>query len=236
MAATSSSHLPETLPRRAFFRYAGATALVLTACDTADDPAVSSIPNGNSTTTDGAISLGAGDVGLLNYAYVFKQLEADFYARAVATTGILSADEGLIFQQIATHEAIHRDFFKISLTRAASSQVLRTLTPQFAADAFATRASLLATAQKLEDLGVAAYNGAGPLFATANYLGVIGQLVSVEARHAAYIRSLVEPGSFAADGLIDANGLDHALTPTAALAIAQDFIMERLDGSLVGIH
>ena len=93
---------------------------------------------------------------------------------------------------------------------------------------------MLGAAKTFEDLGVAAYNGAGVLLKTPAYLVVAGQIVSVEARHAAYVRDLLAPGSFAADDQVDANGLDKQMTPTDVIAAAQGFINQKLDASSVG--
>ena len=41
-----------------------------------------------------------------------------------------------------------------------------------------------------EDLGVSAYNGAGKLIENADYLLLVGKIVSVEARHASMVRRL----------------------------------------------
>jgi hypothetical protein len=231
-------HVP--IKRRSFFMYAGATAgataLLLSSCDDDDDDTKPSLPTGNSMTTDGAISLGSGDVGVLNYAYALEQLEAHFYAQAAANaSGALSGAELDYFRQVAAHEAIHRDFFKKAITGAASAQLLRNLTPKYPTGTFDSRTSVLGTAKAFEDLGVAAYNGAGKLIQNADYLLIAGKIVSVEARHAAYIRDLIDPGSFAADDQVDpTTGLDKALTPTQVLTTAQTFITEKIDGSKVG--
>ncbi|OGX86571.1 Tat (twin-arginine translocation) pathway signal sequence containing protein [Hymenobacter lapidarius] len=231
------------IKRRSFFMYAGATAgasaLVLAGCSDDSDDNKPNLPKGNSTTANGAISLGSGDVGVLNFAYALEQLEADFYAKVAALPNgatILGATAFTFFQQIAKHEAIHRDFFKAAITRDAAGQTLRGLTPKYPAATFTDRANILATAKTFEDLGVSAYNGAGKLIKTPAYLVLAGQIVSVEARHAAYIRDLVTPGSFAADDVVNAVGLDVARTPAEVLAAAQDFITEKLDGSSVGVN
>lgn len=238
-AATEGLAQPLYTPikRRSFFLYAGATAgataLVLAGCSK-DDNNTPSLPAGNSTTSTGAINLGAGDVGVLNYAYALEQLEADFYSK-VATANVLTGTELAYFQEVAKHEAIHRDFFKAALTRDASGQVLRNLTPNYPAGTFATRTSILTTAKTFEDLGVAAYNGAGKLIKKADYLVIAGQIVSVEARHAAYVRELLTPGSFAADDQVDkVTGLDKAMAPADVLMAAASFITEKLDGSNIG--
>ncbi|WP_375415853.1 ferritin-like domain-containing protein [uncultured Hymenobacter sp.] len=230
------------IKRRSFFMYAGATAgataLLLSGCDD-DDDNNPSLPAGNSTTANGSISLGSGDVGVLNYAYALEQLEADFYDRVAKLTNgaaLIGTNEFAYFQQVAKHEAIHRDFFKAAITRDAAGQVLRDLTPNYPAGTFDSRTSILATAKAFEDLGVAAYNGAGKLLKTPAYLVIAGQIVSVEARHAAYIRDLIAPGSFAADDQVNALGLDMAMTPAQVLTVAQTFVTEKLDGSTIGVN
>lgn len=77
-----------------------------------------------------------------------------------------------------------------------------------------------------EDLGVAAYNGAGKLLESGDYLLQAGRIVSVEARHAAAIRDLLQPGSvaFAGPDVVDKNGLDGAMEPAKVLAAADPFI------------
>jgi rubrerythrin len=239
---TFAQPLYAPIKRRSFFMYAGATAgasaLVLAGCSKDSDPVKPTLPTGNSTTADGSISLGSGDVGVLNYAYALEQLEADFYSKVVAQSqGVLSATEYSYFQQVAKHEAIHRDFFKAALTRDAPGQVLRGLTPVYPAGTFTDKATLLATAKAFEDLGVAAYNGAGKLIKNAAYLVLAGQIVSVEARHAAYVRDLITAGSFAADDQVAvATGLDMAMQPGEVLKTAQKFITEKLNGDSVGVN
>lgn len=229
------------IKRRSFFMYAGATAgataLVLSGCSDDDDNMNPSKPAGNSMVGD-AISLGSGDVGVLNYAYALEQLEAAFYDRVakLSNGATLLGNDFTFFQQIAKHEAIHRDFFKAAIDRDAKGQTLRGLTPKFDNSIFASKDNILRTAKTFEDLGVAAYNGAGKLLKNAAYLVIAGQIVSVEARHAAYIRDLIEPGSFADDMQVNSLGLDKALTPAEVLTAAQGFITEKLDGSSVGVN
>jgi hypothetical protein len=214
---------------------AGATALVLAGCSK-DEETV--------TPASTAISLGTGDVGVLNFAFALEQLEAAFYAKVKASTVVgFSAAETAYFNQVATHEAIHRDFLRAAINRDASDKIITDLTPNFDTIDFTKRAKaagdaklgVLDAAKTFEDLGVAAYNGAGRLLKSAAYLVIAGQIVSVEARHAAFVRDLLVPGSFAADDQIDpATGLDKALTPTEVIALAQPFVMQTLDASTVG--
>ena len=228
------------IKRRSFFMYAGATAgataLVLAGCSKDDN-----------TPTNPGISLGSGDVGVLNYAYALEQLEAAFYAQVKASTVVgFSAAEKAYFDEVAAHEAIHRNFFKAAITRDAGvSKLLQDLTPNFSGIDFTkrvkaasdTKLGVLDAAKAFEDLGVAAYNGAGKLLKTAAYLIIAGQIVSVEARHAAYVRDLLDTTgkSFAGDDQVDpVTGLDKAMSPVDVIAAAQGFIMEKLDASSVG--
>ncbi|KAA9338542.1 ferritin-like domain-containing protein [Hymenobacter busanensis] len=220
--------LQKPIQRRSFLLYTGATVaatgLLLAGCDDDDD-------NGTTTT----VNLGSGDVGVLNYAYALEQLEAAFYAQVVATpySGI-TADERTGLTAIAKHEAIHRDFFKAAITSVAASQIIPGLTPDFSKVNFADRNSVLTTAKTFEDLGVAAYNGAGALIKDNTYLLLAGKIVSVEARHAGYIRDLLSNGDFAGSDVVNASGLDRALSVADVLAAAQPFIKEKISGDNVG--
>ncbi len=170
--------------------------------------------------------LGKGDVGVLNYAYALEQLEADFYTKVVNNfySGISTAEKE-IFTDLYHHEVIHRDFFKAAIS-GATSNVLPTLEFQYPNVNFNDRNSVLATAKALEDTGVAAYNGAGKYITNADYLVIAGKIVSVEARHAAAIRDLINPGTaaFSGDDIIDSNGLDLAKEPKDIVTAAGGFI------------
>jgi len=169
--------------------------------------------------------LGKGDVGVLNYAYALEQLEADFYTKVVNSfySGISEAEKQ-IFTDLYHHEVVHRDFFKAAIG-GATSNVLPTLEFQYPGVNFSSRSSVLATAKALEDTGVAAYNGAGKYITNTAYLVIAGKIVSVEARHAAAIRDLINPGTkaFADDDVINTNGLDLAKEPKEVVAAAGGF-------------
>lgn len=180
----------------------------------------------NPTENDAIFDLGKGDVGILNYAYALEQLEADFYTKVVNNfySGI-SSKEKQLFTDLYHHEVIHRDFFKAAIG-AATTNLLPTLEFQYPNVDFNNRNSVLATAKALEDTGVAAYNGAGKYISNPDYLVIAGKIVSVEARHAAAIRDLINPGSsdFSGDDVIDANGLDLAKEPKEIVMAAGGFI------------
>lgn len=210
--------------RRRFLQYSGAAlatgALLMAGCKDDDD------------SSDG-VDLGSGDVGILNYAYALEQLEAAFYAKVILGSYYLgaNADEKQILADIEKHERANAEFFKAAIATVATP--IPALEVDFSSVNFSDRTSVLSTAKTFEDLGVAAYNGAGKLLVSANYLLVAGKIVSVEARHAAAIRSILDsdPKSFAGDDVIDANGLDRAMTPSQVLAAASPFIITEINAS-----
>ena len=158
------------------------------------------------------------DIGILNYAYALEQLEAAFYIAVVngfANNGISDTTERAILTDIRNHEAIHRDF----LAAALGTAKIRNLAVDFG-NALNTRTSVLETARTFEDLGVTAYNGAGKYLRDARNLLVAGKIVSVEARHAAVIRDILQPNT----GAFAPAAFDGAAEPNTVLAAANPFI------------
>ncbi len=211
------------LSRRRFLSYVGASAAVL-----ATASSISSCKKDDDVTIDGAVNLGSGDIGILNYAYALEQLEAAFYTQVIATqfSGI-TANETALLTDIRDHEVAHREFFKAALGTSA----IKALEVNFSSINFADRTSVLATAKAFEDLGVSAYNGAGKLIVSPDYLTLAGKIVSVEARHAGLIRDLITNGTFADSTAVDAMGLDGAKTPPQVLAIAGTYIKTSINAS-----
>ena len=221
------------LSRKKFLKYAGTSAATifafgLVACE--DDNPMNPDPDPG----EDMVNLGSGDLGILNYAYALEQLEAAFYIAVLdsAYSG-MSSEEGQILEDLRNHEVAHRDWFQAAISSVAPNGIIPGLTPDFSTVNFSDRASVLATAQAFEDLGVSAYNGAGQLIENTDYLVEAGKIVSVEARHAAAIRSIIASSntSFAGDDIIDGNGLEMTRTPNDVLGIAQSFITEQIDGS-----
>lgn len=174
------------------------------------------------------INLGSGDTGILNYAYALEQLEAAFYTQVITSqySGITAAEVSYL-TDIRDHEVAHREFFKTAL----GANAIPALEVNFSSIDFGSRASVLGTAKAFEDLGVSAYNGAGKLLSDANNLLIAGKIVSVEARHAALIRELLAPNSFAASDVVNMNGLDLASSPAEVLAVAKTYLKSVLNAS-----
>ena len=109
------------------------------------------------------------------------------------------------------------------------ANALTNLEVDFSSIDFGSRTSVLGAAKAFEDLGVSAYNGAGALIKDPLYLTLAGKIVSVEARHAALIRDLLNNGTFADD--LDMNALDIHKLPPAVLAIAGKYIKTKINVS-----
>lgn len=217
----------KTVGRRSFLQYAGAGAagIALVAAGCKKD-------RGYPDMNTGATLDFKDDFGVLNYAYALEQLEAAFYVKvASAPPASFTTAQKAYFQDIQYHEIAHREFFKAALGTAA----IGSLEVDFSSIDFTSSSSVLATAMAFEDLGVSAYNGAGPRIKSGTYLLLAGKIVSVEARHAAYIRDLISNGSFAdlnsltPLGANNAGGLDAALTPDKVLAIAGKYIKTKIN-------
>lgn len=215
--------------RRRFIKMSGlalAGSGVLLACSDDDD-----LPNPPPPGPGDVFDLGGGDLGILNYALALEQLEAAFY-EAVRGGGYYSGapdNEKQIMDDLYNHEVIHRDFLRAAILEAVNgdeTMVLPELEFDLSSVDLSSRDSVLATAMALEDTGVGAYNGAGDRIASATYLLIAGKIVSVEARHASAIRSLIDPdsGYFAGDDIIDENGLDVAYDPSEVFEKAGPFI------------
>ena len=211
----------KALHRRDFLRYTGfagtavaaGSLLGLASCKDSDS-------------NDDGVNFGSGDVAILNYAYALEQLEAAFYTQLIATPfSGMSGPESSLLKDIRDHEVAHREFFKAVL----GADAIQNLEVDFSSINFASRDSVLNTAKAFEDLGVSAYNGAGRYLANGTYLLLAGKIVSVEARHAAYIRDLLQYGSFADSSIVNGDGLEVSRKPRAVIDIAKTYIRTKLN-------
>lgn len=220
------------LSRRKFFNYAGVSAaaamFAVSACKKEYRGGISNAPYAQDDPNNmpkNTVNLGSGDIGILNYAYALEQLEAAFYIQVCsAFYNDITAKEKTYLEDIRDHEIIHREFFKNVLGKKAIGSLL----VDFTTITFSSRESVLGTAKAFEDLGVSAYNGAGELLQSADYLLIAGKIVSVEARHAATIRDLLSYGDFAGPDVVNAMGLDVYRTPPEVLAIADKYVITKI--------
>jgi hypothetical protein len=127
----------------------------------------------------------ASDVAILNFALTLEYLEAAFYAEAVRHAGAFDAKTAKFARIVAQHEAQHVAFLKSALGSAAVKK------PKFNfKGTTAKQSTFQATSQVLEDTGVAAYSGQGGNIKTPAILGAAVSILTVEARHAGWMRDI----------------------------------------------
>ena len=151
----------------------------------------------------------ANDVKILNFALTLEYLEAEFYTRASAS-GALSGEARELSRVVGGHERAHVAFLKGALGAKAVQK------PTFDFKGTTEDQKLfLATARVLEDTGVAAYNGQGPNLTKAT-LPAAASIVSVEARHAAWVRDILRqnPAPKAFDDALSMPAILKAVTGT----------------------
>jgi Ferritin-like domain len=132
-----------------------------------------------------ASSSAAGDVAILNFALTLEYLEAAFYAEAVGK-GALKGEAATFAKVVAMDEAQHVAFLKSALGMHAVKK------PAFDfKGTTANQTTFLKTAMALEDTGVSAYAGAAPSISNKKTLAAALSVHSVEARHAAWVRTIL---------------------------------------------
>jgi ferritin-like protein len=126
----------------------------------------------------------AQDVEVFNFALVLEYLQAAFYSQA-AQSGVLEGELSEFVDVVREHELRHVDYLRSALGDEARES------PTFSfGDALRDAETFAATAVTLEDLGVAAYNGQATNL-TRKRIADAAKILSVDARHAAWIRSIV---------------------------------------------
>jgi len=164
------------------------------------------------------------DFGILNLGLVLETTEVRFYERVISSPprGLLPG-EFEILRDIKANERQHLRFFK----RALGPLRVKVPDSDFSSIDFTSRQSVLEAARNFEDNGVATLNGAGRRVKLPEFLTIAGKLVSVEGRHTASLRDMLNPGSrdFAGDDVVDENGLDRAITPAESLARVSKFLV-----------
>lgn len=226
-----------SVERRLFMRQLGlvsaTTAAFLASCtreivDDSINPQTgrSSARVGASVLPDGTIDLGSGDIGISNLAYALDQLESAYYATALEKAYGLNQEDRKVLAELHDHELVHREFFKAFL----GSNAIPMLEFDFSTVNFNDRYSIFDAAQQFEDVGIAAFNGTGPLIQDLEVLKIAGKMVSIEARHATLTRYMLRPKTFFSLGheLIDAQGRDWALSPMQVVMKAQPFIKQKI--------
>ena len=140
---------------------------------------------------------------VLQFALLLEHLEAEFYTRGVAATGLIAAADLPIFTRIRDHENAHVTALQGLITGKGATPAAKPnfdFTAKgnlpgfnFSANQYETFKAL---AQAFEDTGVRAYKGqARRLINDKPVLTAALSIHSVEARHAAAVRRLRNPAS-----------------------------------------
>jgi rubrerythrin len=136
----------------------------------------------------------AQDLRILNFALLLEYLQASFYGVALRR-GVLRGEAREFALVVGAQEREHVDLLRRALGRRERQR------PSFRLDEVTKdQQAFIRAAVELEDAGVAAYNGQAANL-TKRALGPALKIVSVEGRHAAWIRDLakVPPAPLAAD-------------------------------------
>lgn len=184
---------------------------------------------------------------VLNFALTLEYLEAEFYNRSVAASGLIPAGAMAYYQQIAKHENAHVALLKSALGGAAIAKPNFDFTAKGAfPDVFTNLQTNYAVAQAFEDTGVRAYKGqAAMLIPFPAVLTTALQIHSVEARHAARIRYLrgqkgwitnadsggVPAGPYAGEDNVMQGGV-NVTSLVSGMGISNDRVTEAFDEPL----
>jgi len=162
---------------------------------------------------------------VLNYALTLEHLEASFYRDGL--DGFVEGDfEDGVFANlglIRDHEVAHVETL-IAVIGDLGDDPVEEADYDFG-DAFDDPEAFLATAQTLENTGVAAYTGAAQfLIDDDDLLTAALTIHGVEARHASYLNRLNGASPFP-------DAVDGPLTPDQVMAIATPFFVAAPDGT-----
>ena len=132
------------------------------------------------------------DIDVLNYALTLEHLENAFYRDGVGLFDFgLDPFGNVIVDYLLTigqHEATHVATLTEVIT-ALGGEPVAEQAYDFSA-AYADPLAFLQTAQALENVGVAAYDGAAAAISDPDLLTAAGTIVAVEALHASYLNVL----------------------------------------------
>ncbi|KAK5175313.1 uncharacterized protein LTR77_000451 [Saxophila tyrrhenica] len=161
------------------------------------------------------------DVDILRYALTLEHLEDKFYREGLANftkADFRAAGYDNSFYKnvkaISAHETAHVEFLTAGL-EAAGVKPVAECKYAFGIDSVD---AFVATASVLEGVGTSAYLGAAKQISNKAYLTAAGSILTVEARHSAYLRANLPQSPFA-------QSQDNPLTPDEVHTMASGFIV-----------
>lgn len=154
----------------------------------------------------GPASLPARDRKILQFALELESLQSAFYAEAIRAAK-LTGEVRQFAEIVGREEQAHRRYLEKALGSDAGSNQ-----QYHFGDAFRSERAFLAAAVKLEDTGLAGYNGQAANLSRPT-LRSVARVISVEARHAAWVRDLAgqQPAPHATDAPISAEQAMNAI-------------------------
>jgi hypothetical protein len=158
-------------------------------------------------------STSMGDIDILNFALTLEYLEANFYNVKGKQVG-LSGDAKSLAAQFGAEESAHVSALTAAIKAGGGTPVKM---PKFVFPV-TNESSFLKLAYTLENVGVGAYNGAGPSLVDKALLAAAGSIVQVEARHAAAM------GLMTSQSVVPNGGFDKPLTKAQVLKAAGPLI------------
>ncbi|KAK5115411.1 hypothetical protein LTR85_009871 [Meristemomyces frigidus] len=167
------------------------------------------------------------DVDVLRYALTLEHIEAKFYTEGLAnfTEGVFaSAGFDSTFYQnlqaISAHETAHVQYLTAVLQSLGEAPT-EECTYAFG---ITTAAQFVATANIIEGIGTSAYLGAAKQITNKNILTAAGSILTIEARHNAYLRASLSQSPFP-------QSQDDPLTPDEVHTMAHGFIVSSPTGN-----
>jgi hypothetical protein len=155
----------------------------------------------------------ASDIDILNFALTLEYLETNFYQVKGKAVG-LSGEAKALATLFGSEEHEHVGALTQAIKNGGGTPVKM---PTFAFPVTDEK-SFLSLAYTLENVGVGAYNGAGPSLQNPQLLAAAGSIVQVEARHAASIALLTNKA------ITPTGAFDTPLSKAAVLKAAKPLI------------
>ncbi|KAH8915373.1 hypothetical protein BT69DRAFT_1271826 [Atractiella rhizophila] len=158
---------------------------------------------------------GITDIDILNFALTLEYLEATFYNQGMSNyTEADFEDAGFpsIFKKIEKIRVDENEHVKFLIAALQAAGVEPIKESEYIFSSTDVR-SFLAVAQILEGVGISAYLGAAPLIKDPAYLSAAGSILTIEARHNAFIRYVNGQSPFPTT-------LDAGISPRSVVTLA----------------